>query len=190
MPQAGNTAGHRATKEPSIVVTDTAHVCKYPCHTCPLGPGWPSPVRAAWRPGPKGRARAPRSCTLVAVWGAQMAAPWILLTDQQPAAVSLEAYGLRVWIEQGFRILKREGWNWHRTRRSRSDRGARWALVDWHWLVMAVATLQVRAYAGTLWVRAEDAARLGRHQCLSPGTDTVASPLLPGMDLAGALAAP
>ena len=45
-----------------------------------------------------------------------MAAPWILLTDQPPAAVSLEVYGLRVWIEQGFRILKRKGWHGHRTR--------------------------------------------------------------------------
>ena len=89
----------------------------------------------------------------VAVWGAQMAAPWILLTDQPPAAVSLEVYGLRVWIEQGFRILKREGWNWHRTRRLDPAR------VDRHWLVMAVATLQVLAY-GT---RVEDAALLGRH---------------------------
>ena len=94
-----------------------------------------------------------RRCTLVAVWGAQMAAPWILLTDQPPAAVSLEVYGLRVWIEQGFRILKREGWNWHRTRRSDPAR------VDRHWRVMAVATLQVLAH-GT---RVEDAALLGRH---------------------------
>ncbi len=94
-----------------------------------------------------------RRCTLVAVWGAQMAAPWILLTDQPPAAVSLEVYGLRVWIEQGFRILKREGWNWHRTRRRDPAR------VDRHWRVMAVATLQVLAH-GT---RVEDAALLGRH---------------------------
>ncbi len=82
-----------------------------------------------------------------------MAAPWILLTDQPPAAVSLQVYGLRVWIEQGFRILKREGWNWHRTRRLDPAR------VDRHWLVMAVATLQVLAH-GT---RVEDAALLGRH---------------------------
>ena len=94
-----------------------------------------------------------RRCTLVAVWGAQMAAPWILLTDQPPAAVSLQVYGLRVWIEQGFRLLKREGWKWHRTRRLDPAR------VDRHWLVMAVATLQVLAH-GT---RVEDAALLGRH---------------------------
>ncbi len=112
-----------------------------------------------------------RRCTLVAVWGAQMAAPWILLTDPPPAAVSLEVYGLRVWIEQGFRILKREGWNWHRTRRR--DPGALWARVDRHWLVRAGATRQVRAYAGPLWVRVEDAALLGRppwHLTQAPAT--------------------
>ena len=55
-----------------------------------------------------------RRCTLVAVWGADQQQPWFLLTDQPPAAVSLQIYGLRVWVEQGFRILKREGWQWHR----------------------------------------------------------------------------
>ena len=64
--------------------------------------------------------------------------------------VSREVYGLRVWIEQGFRILKREGWDGRRTDPERVDR---------HWLVMAVATLQVLAH-GT---RVEDAALLGRH---------------------------
>ena len=107
-----------------------------------------------------------RRCTLVAVWAEEMQEPWILLTDQPPAAVSLEVYGLRVWIEQGFRILKREGWHWHRTRRLDPAR------VDRHWLVMAIATVQVLAY-GT---RVEDAALLGRH----PWHLTQAPATLPG----------
>ena len=94
-----------------------------------------------------------RRCTLVAVWGADQQQPWFLLTDQPPAAVSLQIYGLRVWVEQGFRILKREGWQWHRTRRLAPRRAER------HWLVMAIATLLTLAY-GT---RVEDAQRLGRH---------------------------
>ena len=94
-----------------------------------------------------------RRCTLVAGWGADQQQPWFLLTDQPPAAVSLEVYGLRVWIEQGFRILKREGWYWHRTRRLAPRRVAR------HWLVMAIATLLTLAH-GT---RVEDAHLLGRH---------------------------
>ena len=57
-----------------------------------------------------------------------------------PDDVDLGAYGLRVWIEQGFRTLKRMGWQWHRTRRVDPAR------VDRHWLVLAVATLWVLAY--------------------------------------------
>ena len=94
-----------------------------------------------------------RRCTLVAVWGADQQQPWFLLTDLPPAAVSLRLYGLRVWVEQGFRILKREGWHWHRTRRLAPRR------ADRHWLVMAIATLLTLAH-GT---RVEDAQRLGRH---------------------------
>ncbi len=94
-----------------------------------------------------------RRCTLVAVWGADQQQPWFLLTDQPPAAVSLQLYGLRVWVEQGFRILKRAGWHWHRTRRLAPRRAER------HWLVMAIATLLTLAH-GT---RVEDAQRLGRH---------------------------
>lgn len=40
-----------------------------------------------------------------------------VLTEEPPAAVDLGAYGMRVWIEQGFRVLKRRRWPWHRTRR-------------------------------------------------------------------------
>ena len=86
--------------------------------------------------------------------------PWLLLTDQPPAAVSLQAHGLRVWIEQGFRIRNRAGWHWHRTRRPDPDRVAR------PWLVMAVATLLALAH-GT---RVEAAAGVGHHTLASdPG---------------------
>lgn len=51
-----------------------------------------------------------RRCTLVAVWGAQMAAPWILLTDQPPSAVSLQvlAHGTRV---EDAALLGRHPWH-------------------------------------------------------------------------------
>ena len=44
---------------------------------------------------------------------------------------------MRVWIEQGFRTLKRMGWQWQRTRRVDPAR------VDRHGLVLVVATLWV-----------------------------------------------
>ncbi len=51
------------------------------------------------------------------LWVPGQETPWVLLTDEPPDRVELGAYGMRVWIEQGFRMLKRMGWQWHRTRR-------------------------------------------------------------------------
>jgi hypothetical protein len=81
-----------------------------------------------------------RQGTLVAVWGAAHAAPWLVLTDLAPEAVGVGWYGLRVWVELGFRALKSLGWQWERTRRLDAERVAR------HWLVLAVATLTTLAY--------------------------------------------
>jgi hypothetical protein len=73
--------------------------------------------------------------TLLVVWGTAQKTPWLLLTDLPPDAVDGSWYGLRVWIELGFRALKSVGWHWERTRRTAPDRIAR------HWLVLAIATL-------------------------------------------------
>jgi hypothetical protein len=75
------------------------------------------------------------AATLVVVWGTGQKAPWLLLTDLAPDAVEGSWYGLRVWIELGFRALKSFGWQWERTRRTDPERIAR------HWLALAVATL-------------------------------------------------
>ena len=88
-----------------------------------------------------------RQGTLVVVWDADQAEPWLVLTDLGPEAVGVLWYGLRVWVELGFRALKSLGWHWERMRRTHPDRVAR------HWLVLAVATLVTLAY-GT---RVEDA---------------------------------
>jgi hypothetical protein len=73
------------------------------------------------------------------------------LTDLAPRQVQQSWYGLRMWIELGFRALKGVGWQWQRTRRTDPERVAR------HWLVLAVATLWVLG-CGT---RADDAETLG-----------------------------
>jgi hypothetical protein len=92
-----------------------------------------------------------RQGTLLVVWDAAQAEPWLVLTDLPPAGVGVCWYGLRVWVELGFRALKGMGWHWERTRRTDPDRVAR------HWLVLAVATLWTLA-TGT---RAEDAEAAG-----------------------------
>ena len=75
------------------------------------------------------------AATLLVVWETGQAEPWLLLTDLPPSQVGVSWYGLRVWIELGFRALKSFGWDWERTRRTDPDRIAR------HWLVLAVGTL-------------------------------------------------
>jgi hypothetical protein len=107
-----------------------------------------------------------KDATLVAVWEAGQDEPCLVLTDLDPEAVGPCWYGLRAWIELGFRALKSLGWHWERTRRSAPNRVAR------HWLVLAVATLWVLA-TGT---RVEDADRLGR----PPAHLRVALPPPPG----------
>lgn len=92
-----------------------------------------------------------RAATLVVVWDDGQDNPWVLLTDLPPAEIGVCGYGLRVWIELGFRALKSVGWQWQHTRRTDPARVAR------SWLILAVATLLVLA-TGT---RAEDADRRG-----------------------------
>lgn len=75
------------------------------------------------------------ACTLLARWEEGYKDPWLILTDLAPEASDAGGYGLRTWIEQGFKITKRAGWQWHRTRMSAPDRAARL------WLAVAVATL-------------------------------------------------
>ena len=48
-----------------------------------------------------------------------------ILTDTPPVETDVDLHACRHWIEQGFRGLKRGGWQWHRTRRRDSVRVAR-----------------------------------------------------------------
>jgi Transposase DDE domain len=69
-------------------------------------------------------------CTLLACWEAGYKDPWLLLTDLPPAASTACWYGLRAWIEQGFKITKRAGWQWQRTQMTKPERAARLWLVS------------------------------------------------------------
>jgi hypothetical protein len=77
----------------------------------------------------------PLACTLLACWDEGYTAPWLILTDLPPEAAEARWYGLRAWIEQGFKVTKRAGWPWPRTRMTEPQRAARL------WLAVAVATL-------------------------------------------------
>jgi len=86
-------------------------------------------------------------CTLLACWEAGYTDPWLILTDLPPEAGDAGWYGLRAWVEQGFKVTKRGGFQWQRTRMTDPDRAARL------WLAVAVATLWLLSVGG----EAEDA---------------------------------
>src|SRR6266545_817580 len=73
-------------------------------------------------------------CTLLARWDEGYADPWLVVTDLPAAAAEVCWYGLRAWIEQGFKRLKSGGWDWQHTQMTDPGRAERL------WLVLAVAT--------------------------------------------------
>jgi Transposase DDE domain len=74
-------------------------------------------------------------CTLLARWDAGYTDPWLILTDLPPQQADVAWYGLRAWIECGFKDAKRGGWHWEQTKMTNPRRAERL------WLAMALATL-------------------------------------------------
>ena len=99
-------------------------------HSCvtQVGQRWQGRV-TAFKNGP---GRLP--CTLLAWWGEGHEEPWLVVTDLPPEAADVCWYGLRAWIEQGFKRIKRGGWQWQYTRMEDPARAERM------WLAVAVAT--------------------------------------------------
>ncbi len=81
-------------------------------------------------------------CTLLARWDAGYAEPWLVVTDLAPEAAEAAWYGMRSWIEGGFKDIKRGGWQWHQTKMTDPARATRL------WLAIAVATLWVVSVGG------------------------------------------
>lgn len=104
--------------------------------------------------------KASLDCTLTASWGEGYTDPWFLLTDLPPEAADPAVYGLRAWMERGFRFAKSGGWGWQDTRMTDPSRAERL------WLAMAVATLLVVGAGG-------DREAAGRE---ASGSDPAAAP--------------
>lgn len=85
----------------------------------------------------------PLKCTLVALWEEGYAAPWLLMTDLPPERCQGRFYGLRSWIEQGFRTMKSGAYHCERLRVEEPERAER------IFLVMAVSLLWTHAVGGT-----------------------------------------
>jgi hypothetical protein len=81
-------------------------------------------------------------CTLMACWAEGCDEPWFLVTDLAPDQAEGLWYGMRSWIEGGYKLLQSGGWQWQATRMTQPDR------VERLWLVLAVATCYVLARGG------------------------------------------
>jgi hypothetical protein len=81
--------------------------------------------------------------TLLGWWGAGHEEPWLILSDLSPQQGEASWYGMRSWIEQGFKDGKRGGWQWQHTRMEDPQRATRL------WLAIAVATLWLLRVGGS-----------------------------------------
>lgn len=104
-------------------------------------------------------------CTLLGFWGKDHKDPWLVVTDLPPQAADVCWYGLRAWIEQGFKRLKRGGLQWQGTRMTDPGRAERlWmalALATW-WMVSVGAEADAEAngtHAETIPETMEEAPR-------------------------------
>jgi hypothetical protein len=82
------------------------------------------------------------ACTLLACWEGAHEDPWLILTDLPPESAEVCWYGLRAWIEQGFKRIKSGGWQWQYTRMEDPERAER------VWLAMALATWWLLSVGG------------------------------------------
>jgi len=82
------------------------------------------------------------NCTLLGYWGEGHREAWLVLTDLPPQAADVCWYGLRAWIEQSFKRLKRGGWQWQYTRMDEPARAERL------WLALALATWWLLSVGG------------------------------------------
>lgn len=103
--------------------------------------------------------------TLLLHWAAGYESPWIVLTDLEPEEAQISWYGLRTWIETGFKDFKRGLWGWHQTKMTHAS------CVERLWLAMAVAQVwclslgcQAEERQELLWQQHEPGASLpSRH---------------------------
>lgn len=126
-------------------------------------------------------------CTLLACRVAGCADAWIVLTDLPVVAADACWYALRSWIEQGFKVIKSGGWQWHKTRMTQPDRAERL------WVAVAVATLWLVEVGGLAEFepRAEtipqfrERGRRRLHRVFRVGLGLIVAGLLRGEVLAG-----
>ena len=92
----------------------------------------------------------PLTCTLWVQWAANCDHPCVLVTDLAPKHLKRHVYGLRSWIEEGFKDLKRGGLHWEQVKTPCPDRIQRLLLV----MALAMGWLIAQGVAPTQAVSA------------------------------------
>ena len=72
---------------------------------------------------------------LLMPWEAGYESAWVILTKLEPEEALVSWYGLRTWLEGGFKHFKRGLWGWHHGKMERASS------VERLWLAMALAQL-------------------------------------------------
>ena len=111
--------------------------------------------------------------TLLAYHGAEYAEPWLIVTDLSPEVAQASWYGLRGWIEQGYKRVKSEGWQLQRTRIPTCER------LERLWLAVAVATMWVLEVGGEAEVAEQQGSKKAAPVGKKVGEDV---PDLPDLD--------
>jgi hypothetical protein len=102
--------------------------------------------------------KAKLNCTVLAAWDLEHKAPWIVLTDLPADHQLIRFYALRNWCEQTFKLLKRGGFDWHKTRMTDPRR------AECMWLVFSVAMFWSILAAVRKGRRLNDAPAMTRHR--------------------------
>lgn len=87
----------------------------------------------------------PLTCTLWVQWAAGYDQPCLLVTDLAPKHLKRHVYGMRSWIEEGFKDLKRGGLHWEQLKTPCPERMQRLLLV----MALAMMWLMAQGVAAT-----------------------------------------
>jgi hypothetical protein len=96
------------------------------------------------------------TCTLLMHWEAGYEHPWAVLTDLAPEQAEVRWYGMRTWVETGYKDFKRGLWGWHHSKMQEAGR------VERLWLAIAVA----QVWTVSVGCQAEQ-----EHEQQDPGAD-------------------
>jgi len=96
-----------------------------------------------------------REASVVAFWGLHEDEPLVVISDLPPRWELLRLYGLRFWIEPGFRSDKKLGWHWEDSQIKKLEHHRRLLLgMAWASLVtLCIGLREAKARLTKLWER-------------------------------------